>query len=423
LEGVNPDESGNRADTSARRDLRLTRAALGRLRDLPSGPAATFIAATLAMSWGLGMVVGGASKVAPHWFYIPVLFAAARFGRRGALTTGVLAGLLAGPALPAITATDTPQEPVDWLSRAFFFVVIGQIVALVIEATRVDLVRAVTQLRREKQLRIAHTRNEFVLHYQPVVSLTSGSIEGVEALVRWQHPERGLIYPVDFIADAEDTGFIVDLGATVLWQGTTQLRSWHQDGYRRRVDLAINVSVHQITAGTLPHLIDAVLAKTRVEPQRLHLEVTETALVEDLDATAQALAEIRARGVRIALDDFGVGHSSLAYLERFPVDTVKIDQSFVRDVGRTARSHELTAAVVALAHQIGIRTIAEGVETAEQANALRAMGCELAQGFYFSRPVPADELSELLRYDAPFVRHVEATQTARARLVPSRLRP
>jgi EAL domain-containing protein (putative c-di-GMP-specific phosphodiesterase class I) len=387
---------------------------LGRLRDLAPGAAAAVIAVMLALSLGLGMVLGGASRVAPHWFYIPVLFAAARFGRLGALVTGLLAGLLAGPALPAVVAAGTPQEPQDWIVRAFFFVLIGEVAALVIDATRVDLVRAVSQLRREKQLRTAHSRDEFVLHYQPVVSLDRGSIEAVEALVRWQHPDQGLVYPQAFIPDAEETGFIVDLGATVMWQGTAQLQGWQQEGHRRRVDLALNVSVRQITAGTLPEIVDAVLAETRLDPSRLHLEVTETALVEDLDATADLLMEVRARGVRIALDDFGVGHSSLAYLERFPVDTVKIDQRFVRDVDHVRRSRELTAAVVSLAHQFGIRTIAEGVETASQARALHDMGCELAQGYYFSRAVPADDFAELLRHDAPFVRQIQTMHAVRA---------
>ena len=249
------------------------------------------------------------------------------------------------------------------------------------------------QARRvlESDLRRAVQAQEFEVHYQPLVDLPSGRVSALEALVRWRHPGRGLVRPDDFIPFAEETGLIGPIGAWVLHQACADAAGWPAE-----VRIAVNVSAAQFKGpGLIETVLDA-LAASGLPPERLELEITETALLADADATLAALRKLRAKGVRIAMDDFATGYSSLGYLRSFPFDKIKIDRCFIRDIETSADCKAIVRAVAGLGSNLGITTTAEGVETAAQLDQLRAEGCDQVQGFLFSRPVPARDVEALL---------------------------
>ncbi|MGH8973575.1 MAG: putative bifunctional diguanylate cyclase/phosphodiesterase [Acidimicrobiia bacterium] len=248
--------------------------------------------------------------------------------------------------------------------------------------------RALARLETESTLRRAIDQQELRVHYQPVIDLTSGRATGLEALVRWQHPERGLVPPSEFIPVAEETGLIVGLGAFVLAEACTQVARWNN----RRSDeppltVSVNLSAHQLRAPGLRELVAEALERTSLEPRLLCLEITETALVEDAESNRTALDSLKDLGVTLAVDDFGTGYSSLLYLRRFPVDMLKIDRSFVVGLDTNAEDTAIVSGVVGLAQALGLQAVAEGVETPEQAARLRGLGCPLAQGYYWSKPL------------------------------------
>jgi EAL domain-containing protein (putative c-di-GMP-specific phosphodiesterase class I) len=262
--------------------------------------------------------------------------------------------------------------------------------------------RATARAELGEELRAGLDANRLVVHYQAVVSLPTGRIVGAEALVRWQHPRRGLLLPSDFMDVAEDTGLIVPMGVVVLEQATAQLRLWqdaHGSGAPR---LHINLSPRQLAAPSLVDTVAAVVAASGVDPALLCFEVTESALIGDASATARTLAALKELGVSLAIDDFGTGQSSLAHLRRFKVDLVKIDRSLIDGLGPDAEASAIVAAVVRLTHTLELQAVAEGVETEHQLDRLRALGCHLAQGFLFARPGPASELDALLHVGDPF---------------------
>lgn len=254
------------------------------------------------------------------------------------------------------------------------------------------------QLRRmlEFDLRGALERNEFELHYQPVVGASSERIEGFEALLRWRHPVRGLVSPADFIPVAEETGLIGDIGAWVLREAARAAAGWP-----RRLRVAVNISPIQIKTRALVLDVLAAIGRSGLQPDRLELEITEGVLLIDTEATLATLAQLRDIGVRIAMDDFGTGYSSLGYLRRFAFDKVKIDQSFIRDLGETADSVAIVKAVTSLCSSLGITTTAEGVETEAQRDRLRLEGCDQFQGWLFGRPMPESEVAALLAAQEP----------------------
>jgi diguanylate cyclase (GGDEF)-like protein len=258
--------------------------------------------------------------------------------------------------------------------------------------------RALTRLHTENALRRAIENEEFRVYFQPEVSVATGAIVGVEALVRWEHPERGLVGPDTFIALAEETGLIVPIGTWVLHEACRLARDWQA---RRPSDaplvVRVNVSARQLAADDLIDIVAAALERSGVEPERLCLEVTESVLVEDPDASARKLAALKALGVKIAVDDFGTGYSSLEYLRRFPVDCVKVDRSFVRGIPHSSEDVAIVNAVIDLGHALGLSVTAEGVETDEQLERLQTDGCDTAQGFLFSRPEHPDVVEHLLR--------------------------
>jgi diguanylate cyclase (GGDEF)-like protein/PAS domain S-box-containing protein len=257
----------------------------------------------------------------------------------------------------------------------------------------------VDRLALEADLRVALERGELKLHYQPTVDLKDSRIVGFEALVRWQHPTRGLISPMDFIPLAEATGLIVPLGRWVLVESCRQAVAWSErNGVP--VKMAVNVSVRQFDRSDLPTMVGEVLAETGMPAGQLCLEMTESVLMTDTEENLAQLVRLKALGVTLAIDDFGTGYSSLAYLRRFPVDTLKIDRSFVERLGEQTDDTALANTIVQLGQSLGMSTVAEGIEEYGQLAALREMGCDYAQGYYFSRPVPADEAGRLLSESA-----------------------
>lgn len=250
---------------------------------------------------------------------------------------------------------------------------------------------ATERLLLESSLRQAIDRNELLLHYQPLVSLGEGGIVATEALVRWNHPELGLVSPVRFIPVAEDSGLIVPLGEWVLRQACTQLKQWREQGVPLR-RMVVNLSPRQFRQKHLVQTFSRVLSETGVDPHWLGLEITESVIMENPEVSIGILEELKALGIELSLDDFGTGYSSLGYLKRFPIDKLKIDQSFVRDITTDADDKAMVAAIIVMAHQLNIRVVAEGVETEAQLAFLREQGCDEYQGYYFSKPLPADEV-------------------------------
>jgi EAL domain-containing protein (putative c-di-GMP-specific phosphodiesterase class I) len=255
--------------------------------------------------------------------------------------------------------------------------------------------RALDLIEQEYDLREAIAQDQLVLHYQPVVELASGRMVGVEALVRWRHPTRGLLSPSEFIPLAETTGVIVALGRSILDKACGQTTRW-PDG--AELSLGVNLSARQLTDPDLVDQVAATLEATRLPAERLVLEITETGLLNS--APDRVLAGLRAAGVRIALDDFGTGYSSLEHLRRFPVDAIKIDKVFIDRVTGGLRESALARAIVQLGQAMGLATVAEGIETAEQATVLRDLGCGYGQGYFFARPMTGEALRALLERPA-----------------------
>ncbi len=258
--------------------------------------------------------------------------------------------------------------------------------------------RVVQHMETENDLRRALERGEIELHYQPVISLADGRIAALEALVRWQHPERGLLGPASFLAAAEDSQLIIPIGHRSIERACSAAAGWqelHPDGPPTRI--AINVSARQLTDPTLPAALEAAIQASGIEPVTIELEMTETALLEESEAPEHCLSALKALGVRLILDDFGTGFSSLGYLRRFPLDGIKLDRSFVEDLAEPSADSAIVRAVVEMAGALGLEVVAEGVENAEQLEAVTKLGCHHAQGFHFSPPVAASEVSTLLR--------------------------
>ncbi len=253
----------------------------------------------------------------------------------------------------------------------------------------------------ELDLRNAVSRGEFVLHYQPVVDLPTGRITEVEALVRWKHPRRGLLGPAEFVGLAEETGLIVPLGRWVLHEACRQTRQWQLTSPGTKLAISVNLSARQLQQAGLVEEIAAVLRDTRLDAAALRLEITETVVMHDAPATLAKLEALKALGIQLAIDDFGTGYSSLGYLKRFPVDTLKIDRSFVKGIGTNVEDGAIVRAVITVAKSLNLSVTAEGIETAEQLDHLRALGCDHGQGYFFAKPMPSDRVPSLFRAPSP----------------------
>ncbi len=269
-------------------------------------------------------------------------------------------------------------------------------------AARVEVFDAVThrlfvnRLELRMDLEGALGRGELILQYQPLIDLQSGVVVDVEALIRWRHPQRGMIAPLDFIPLAEDTGLIVPIGLWTIETACRQLREWQAGEAGQTLGVSVNVSLRQLQDPQFAQQVKEILQRFRVHPSSLTLEVTESMLAQELDHLIEILEGLRAIGIRIALDDFGTGYSSLSYLRDLPVDVVKIDRSFVSGVATSASDREYLLAIVRLLETIEVRTVAEGIEDVEQMDYMKAMGCDLGQGYLFSRPLDAQDMAQLL---------------------------
>jgi len=259
------------------------------------------------------------------------------------------------------------------------------------------LMHAVERLTLEQELRRALELGQFVVHYQPIWDLSSGRLVGFEALVRWAHPERGMVGPGSFITLAEETGIILDLGRVVLTRACADLAEWRErDPAARKLFVAVNLSNKQFSQYALVEQVSEILRRTRLPADRLKLEITESNIMVNAESALVMLKRLKALGVQISIDDFGTGYSSLSYLQRFPVDTLKVDRSFVGRLGLDPENQEIVRAIVALAHSLGLDVVAEGVEESGQAAMLHALGCECVQGFYFSRPLDVNRAQQTI---------------------------
>jgi EAL domain-containing protein (putative c-di-GMP-specific phosphodiesterase class I) len=255
--------------------------------------------------------------------------------------------------------------------------------------------RALERLKLESGLRRALERNEFVLHYQPQIDIPSGAIIGVEALLRWQPPGRPMVHPGDFIPIAEETGLIVPIGEWVLRTACAQQVAWKNAGLRD-IRMAVNLSARQFKQQDLHEMVANVLVDTQCRADHLELEITESVVMDNPEAAAATLQSLTDMGIQLSIDDFGTGYSSLSYLKRFPIHSLKIDRSFVCDIPADSNDAAIATAVIALAHSMKLKVVAEGVETIEQLDFLRERQCDAMQGFLCGRPMPSDQIASML---------------------------
>ena len=265
--------------------------------------------------------------------------------------------------------------------------------------------QALERLTLQNMLRRALEREEFWLCYQPLVDLTTGGIVGVEALLRWQSSDLGVVSAATFVPVLEETGLIVPVGEWVLRTACRQARTWQENGAGRFLRVAVNLSARQFGREDLVDTVARALEESGLDPRCLEMEITESLLMEDIEASSRILEELKGAlgGVRVSIDDFGTGHSSLSYLKTFPIDLLKIDSSFIRNLATDLDDAAITTAIIGLAHNLRLKVIAEGVESEEQLAFLQNKGCDEAQGYYFGRPLPAEDLTLLLEEGRPLL--------------------
>jgi EAL domain-containing protein (putative c-di-GMP-specific phosphodiesterase class I) len=354
--------------------------------------------ALLGGAWLVAWAAGGTSVAAPHWFYIPILFGAARFGIPGALATSISATILAGPLLSSDTDTGAVQPLSDWTTRGGFFVGLGFLMALCLYERRPIHESRLVALRVDRRLRRALVGGELRVAYQPIYDIRGDDcrIVGVEALVRWPGAPGACRSPAHLIQVAETTGRIHDLGDFVMRVAAAQASEWRTLMGAETFFVGVNVSARQLAAGDFVERLCACLRDTDVGFADLYLEITETAFLGDVPLGERQLRELHDLGCHLAVDDFGTGYSSLAYVHRYPIDVIKIDRYFVERVAMDTEAASIVETLVHLTHALGNWTIAEGVETPEQLEKLRMMGCDFAQGYLLARPGPAEQVSTLL---------------------------
>ena len=363
-----------------------------------SFPAAMLlIVAGLAFSWLIVIVAGGADSIVPHFYYVPILFAAARFGPAMALVVAIVAGLIAGPLTPVDVAAGIAQEPERWLTRTAFFIGIGQLMAWLVIPALNPVSEELRRMRQEFDIRRGLQKREFFLRYQPIYSIPEGRYVGAEALVRWQHPIRGELPPSSFLDVAEDSSLIQDLSNHVINEACREAAHWKRLAERNGRPpwhVAINLSARDLQRPELAAHIAEAMKRNQLPPALLHVELTETMLAQD--EAGEALHQLKRLGIQLAIDDFGTGYSSLAYLNRFPLDILKIDQQLTACLSIDPSARDLSRGIVLLADALGLRTIAEGVETREQFEIGKELQFDCMQGYYFARPQTAEGIRSLI---------------------------
>lgn len=381
-------------------------ASLPHLARARAGPDSTPIVSTLlfsVMTAALTILIamrGGAPTTLGHLFYIPILYVAIRHGVKAAALAGAVAGLAVGPWMPSSIPGHEHQTLGGWLVRLALFVLVGCVAAFLARSDSRSLDMVARDLYVAQRLRAAVRFHQIRVHYQPLIDLTDGQVVGFEALCRWRDSKGREIPPHRFIPEAERTGVITAVGRQVLHQAVDQAHYWVGHG-RPGLLMTVNVSTVQLSdPAFLADLVRLVPADA-TERFQLGLEITETAIIEDPQSALTFLRAARELGITIAVDDFGTGQSSLAYLADFPIDIIKIDRSFVASMGTDPKSHSLVGAIVQMAHSLGALTIAEGIETPEQLRALAALGCSLGQGYYLGFPDAPDAVDWGRRDMAP----------------------
>lgn len=312
-----------------------------------------------------------------------------RFGHREALLVSVAAGIAAGPLMPLNVEAGTAQTLGNWLARLVAFVVIGQLTAYLSQHSLPSLSDELAGYRFRNELCRAVDGGQIRLEYQPIVDLVTGELAGVEALARWDHPDRGVVGPDEFVGAADRFGCVDELTRHVIDRACRQVAGWRRSFLHGQdvFEVAVNVSATDIADPDLSGYITEVLDRTGVPNHWLHLEITETALVDDIDLVVERLMELRMLGIRLAIDDFGTGESSLGHLQQYPIDVLKIDRMFVNRVDLERPDDVVAHGIIALAQAMNLRTVAEGIETGGQARSVRDFGCTMGQGYLFSRPL------------------------------------
>ena len=355
---------------------------------------AAVIAILLALAWWLTLAAGGSHTVLPHLFYVPIITAALRFPAAGAGIVAAIAGILAGPLMPLDTATGQAQGTWGWLLRGVLFVGVGQLAAWLPRHEPHSSRALVQDTRMAMRLRTALRRGDIDLHYQPIVDLRHGTIVAVEALARWTHPVRGAIPPGAFIPVAERVGMIAAVDRYVMVRATRQAQEWTRKGLV--VTVSVNVSASRFSQPGLIDDVDEALASSGLDPRQLQIEITETAVLGDLEASAAQIGALRRRGIRIAVDDFGAGQTSLAHFHEFTADTVKLDRTFVAKAATDPQTARLLRGIIRLFESVGADVVGEGISDESEYLATLSLGCPHGQGFFLARPAPAAEIEGLL---------------------------
>jgi len=349
------------------------------------------IAAVIAIVTLVIVLAGGAPTPLAHLYYIPILYAAARHGHWGAFFAAVSSGLVVGPWMTAPHTVTGTQNLGDWGVRLVLFVVVGLVASWLASQDARPFEVLLRDIVLGQGLRSAVRTGHIRVHYQPLVDLSDGRVLGVEALCRWSDSSGRAVAPDAFIPAAEHTGVILAVGREVLRQSTEQSVQW-ADVHGEGLTMSVNVSAVQLCKPGFLSDLTRLAGEATTRRYELCIEITETAIIADRAKALVALTAARDLGVCIALDDFGTGQSSLAYLAGFPIDIIKIDQSFVAAVDVDATARALVGAIVHIASSLGAETIAEGIERPEQLQALRELGCGMGQGYYFGRPTIADDV-------------------------------
>lgn len=356
--------------------------------------AAGLIVLLLGLSWWLTRVGGGSRTVLPHLFYVPILVAALRFGAGGAAVTAAVAAVLAGPLMPLDSATGQEQGW-GWVLRGLFFVALGQLAAWPVRRPPRIARATLSDLRTGTRLRAALRRGDLDVHYQPIMDLRQGTVVAVEALARWTHPVKGQIPPSVFIPVAERLGLVEGVDRYVMARATQQAQEWAQEGLE--VTVSVNVSAARFSRPGLLDDVTEALTRCGLPPQQLQIEITETAVLSDLEACVAQIRALRSRGIRIAVDDFGAGQTSLGHFHEFTADTVKLDRAFVAKAATDPQTARLLRGLIRLFQIVGASVVGEGISDETEYVTALSLGCPFGQGYFLARPAPAADVTGLLR--------------------------